>query len=353
MTFRSLIAAVCLWALTASAASSVDALRASASAARTQVVQLRADQMSKRNELSVLSARIEELKAKRQTSLLSGGELDAALKRSQELSGVLSGLAQRMAVSENELVASNTALLDGLSSELARARADFDRQTDRMLRRASIARMKQLRSERDAVRAALPVTQVPSLDTLRASDDPEELLEQAELLRDNEEKLTRELKQVETRLAERRDEQDLDRRVQRFLGEESMFDDQDRRLRLQRTTLSNAQATGGAKESASFNDLPAGANTVPTAGGAPAGAMPNGTEALSVRGAGAGGVDDTGLRVSQGVDARPQLGTMPTVSTRDADDVAGLDAQRSALQRMVDELKAKAAALEKRASQLK
>ncbi len=350
MTSRSLIAGVCLWALTAFAAGSVDALRAHAAAARSQVVQLRSEQLEKRTELSKLSARIEALKAKRQNTILPGGELDGALKRSQELSGVLSSLAQRMAVSENELVASNTALLEGLSGQLAQARADFDRQTDRAARQALIGRMKQLRSERESVRAALPVTQVPSLDTLKPSDDPEELLEQAELLRDNEEKISRELKSIEGRLTERREENDLDRRVQRFLGEESMFDDQDRRLRLQRTsTLSAAEslisATGKASE------------IVPTAGGmSPATGIGAGAAASNAEFDGLqprSGIDDSSIRVTQGSDARPQLGTKPSVSSRDGDDVASLEAQRVTLQRLVDELKAKAATLEKRASELK
>ena len=88
----------------------------------------------------------------------------------------------------------------------------------------------------------LPAAKLPTLDTVRPSDDPEELLEQADLLRDNEEKLRRELKTLEARIAERRDEAELDRRVQRFMGEESMFDDSDRRLRVQRTVTTPASA---------------------------------------------------------------------------------------------------------------
>ncbi len=342
MTLRSLIAGLCLWALSATAAGSIDALRANAATSRTQVIELRGEQLAKRTELSSVSARIEALKAKHPNSLSpAGAELDSALKRSQELSGVLSGLAQRMAVSENELVASNTALLEGLSQELARARADFDRQTDRAARRASIARMKQLRLEREAVRAALPVTVVPSLDTLKPSDDPEELLEQAELLRDNEEKLAKELKSVETRLAERRDEQDLDRRVQRFLGEESMFDDQDRRLRMQRT-LTTLESGASSATARGVSDA------VPTSGSPGAGGTSPAAQSDAF-----GGVDNSAIRVTNAVDARPQIGSGLSDTMRDADDVASLDAQRLKLKHLVDELKSKAAALEKRAGELK
>ncbi len=349
MSLRFLLAIGCLWALTATAASSVDALRGHSVKARETVKALRSEQMAKRNELSEVSSRIEALKAKRRNALLPGSELDGALKRSQELSGLLSALAQRMSVDENELVAANAALLEALSQQLNRARADFDRQTDRAARKASIGLMKQLRTERESVRAALPVTQVASLDTLKPSDDPEELLEQAELLRDNEEKLAKDLKQVETRLAERKDERELDRRVQRFLGEEAMFDDQDRRLRLQRTsTLSTATAETAGSSSATGSAPVAGSQSAgsPSAPGAFGAASADG---VSARGA----IDDPAIRVSSSADARPQVGAGRSLNGRDADEVAALDAQRAALQKLVDELKAKAMALEKRASTLK
>lgn len=340
MTFRSLTAAAVLWAFSALAASSVDALRVNATSARNQVVQLRAEQLTNRAELSTLSARIEALKGKQQSVLLPGSELDAALKRSQELSGVLSSLARRMALSENELVSANMALLDSLSADLLQARIDFDRQTDREARRAVIARMKQLRLERESVRAALPASRVPSVESLNASpsDDPEELLEQAELMRDNEERLMKELKSVDARLAERREEQELDRRMQRFFSEESMFDDQDRRMRMQRTTANSLETRGTTSFAAS------GPETVPVTGASSAAndtAVPRGV------------LDDSAIRVTNASDARPQLGSSPLITGREPDDVAALSAQRASLQKLVDGLRAKAAALENRATQLK
>lgn len=228
--------AACLLALPAWAAGPLDALRANSRAAREQVSALKAEQLKQRSELSVLSSRIETLKAETKGKLLPGGELDAALKRSQELSGVLSELAQRSTGLEAELETANLALLEGLSGELARLRADFDRQTDRARRQALIDQMRRVRAEREALRQTLPAAKLPTLGAVKPSDDPEELLEQADLLRDNEEKVRRELKALEARIAERREEAELDRRMQRFMGEESMFDDGDRRLRVQRTT---------------------------------------------------------------------------------------------------------------------
>lgn len=340
MTFRSLIVGVCLGALAASAAGSVEPLREHASAARDTVARLRSEQLAKRSELSQLSTRIEALKAHGRRGVLPGGELVDALKRSQELSSALSSLAQRMAVSENELAASNTALLEGLSRELTRTRAEFDARADRPGRQALIARMKQLRLEREAVRASLPVTAVPALEPLKQSDDPEELLEQAELLRDNEEKLTKELKLVETRLAERVEEQELDRSVQRFMGEESMFDDQDRRLRLQSTTFKTLSLTP--TQQAASNEQP------PVVGAA--GTPEAFTDSASRSG---GSVDDSSLRVTSASDPRPLVGAARSLAEGNPDDVASLKAQRASLQQRVERLKAKARTLEQRAAELK
>ena len=65
-----------------------------------------------------------------------------------------------------------------------------------------------------------------------ASDDPAELLEQADAVRDAEDKVRQRMEQLQTRIHELKDERDLDRRMNDFLGEESIFDEQDRRLRL-------------------------------------------------------------------------------------------------------------------------
>ena len=82
------------------------------------------------------------------------------------------------------------------------------------------------------MRAALPASQVPALDRADAErDDPEDLLEQADALRDTEDKVRERLKALHGRITEVREERDLDRRMNDFLGEESMFDEQDRRLR--------------------------------------------------------------------------------------------------------------------------
>jgi hypothetical protein len=371
MKLSAVILTACLLASPVWAAGSLDALRSGSRGAREQVTALRAEQLRQRNELSTLSSQIETLKAASKGKLLPGGELDSALKRSQELSGVLSTLAQQVSGREAELENANMTLLDGLSSELTRLRAEFDRQTDRGVRKGLIDQLRKLRAERDALRATLPAAKLPTLDAVRPSDDPEELLEQADLLRDNEEKLRRELKTLEARIAERRDEVELDRRVQRFMGEESMFDDSDRRLRVQRTVT-----TPGTAPTASLADPkneaaapPAGttADTTAGSGGAfnspgPFGAQSSlGTAAPGApadsRAANEGtsintGLDSSSIRVTNASDARVQVGGTRTISGGD-DDLEDLEVERLRLQGLAGQLKQKADELQKRASQLK
>jgi hypothetical protein len=368
MKLRALLLTACLLALPGWAAGSLDALRTGSRGAREQVTSLRAEQLKQRSELSTLSSRIETLKAASKGKLLPGGELDAALKHSQELSGALSDLAQQVSGREAELENANLALLDGLSSELTRLRADFDRQTDRSVRKGLIDQMRKLRVERDALRQTLPATKVPTLDAVRPSDDPEELLEQADLLRDNEEKLRRELKTLDARIAERRQEAELDRRVQRFMGEESMFDDGDRRLRVQHTvttpaTAPQAPVLGGASGEAGAAP-PAGTTADTTAGtsgafsNSPFGAQSLGapTPAASNRSTDGTsfntGLDSSNIRVTNASDARVQVGGARTISGGD-DDLDDLEVERVRLQGLAGQLKKKADELQQRASQLK
>ncbi len=360
MKLSAVLLTACLFAFPVWAAGSLDALRSGSRGARDQVTALRAEQLKQRNELSTLSSKIESLKAASRGKLLPGGELDAALKRSQELSGALSALATQVNGREAELEIANMALLDGLSSELTRLRSEFDRQGDRTVRKGLIAQLRKLRGERDALRQTLPASKIPTLDAVRPSDDPEELLEQADLLRDNEEKLRRELKSLEARIAERRDEVELDRRVQRFMGEESMFDDGDRRLRVQRTvtTPSTAPTAGGVQQE---NAAPPQETTADTTAGSSfsnaspqtAGVGSPGAPSRSNDGTSFGtGLDSSSIRVTTASDARVQVGGARAISGGD-DDLDDLEVERLRLQGLAGQLKKKADELQQRASQLK
>jgi hypothetical protein len=219
-----------LGASPALAASALDAARADASAARTKVVGVREQQSALRQEMNQLAARIEALKADQRGALLPGGELETSLRRSQELSGLLSIAARELSSAQAEAQRKNLALLSSVSQTLDEAKGRWEH-ASRDERRELISRMRALRAEREQVRAQLPAAAVPPLSGA-TSDDPAELLEQADAVRDAEDKVRQRMDQLKARIHELKDERDLDRRMNDFLGEESIFDEQDRRLRL-------------------------------------------------------------------------------------------------------------------------
>jgi hypothetical protein len=366
MKFRSALLAVLLLTLPAWGAGQLDTLRSSAKSARDQASAVRTEQMQKRQKLNQLSANIETLKAEAKGKLLPGGQLDAALKESQELSGALTSLAQTMSARESELESANLALLQALSAQLTSLRADFDRQTDRANRQKILAQFKQLRAEREQVRAALPAAKVPALEALRFSEDPTELLEQADAMRDNEDKVRRELKVLEARIAEAKSERELDGRVRQFLGEESLFDDQDRRLRVRRESpqelaagvapppsLGTAADNAESRTTAGNPESPTGFNGSP----APVGAQTAGG-GTNNKGTGTLPMDPpnvpagTAPKIANGTDSRPSVGTQQ-IAGGDDDDLEELEVQRLKLQGLAGQLRARALDLEKKAAQLK
>jgi hypothetical protein len=366
MKFRSTLAALLLMALPAWAAGQLDALRSSAKLAREQAGLVRSEQMQKRQQLNEVSTRIEALKAKAKGKLLPGSELDAALKQSQELSGVLTGLAQTMSTRESELESANLALLDALNQQLTALRADFDRQNDRPRRKQILSQFRSLRAEREQVRAGLPAAKLPALESIKFSDDPSELLEQADAVRDDEDKVRRELKVLEGRIDEAKAERDLNGRVRQFLGEESLFDDQDRRLRVRReTTRPESLSTGGGVNSPKSEADPA--ITRQTAGEAPAGSkglnFGFGAADNSLAPRAAGGPPEapsspnetapngSTTKVTSGTDARPALGQR--VAGGDDEDLEELEVQRLKLQSLATQLRSRAGELEKKAAELK
>ncbi len=258
-----------LLALPGQAASGLEAIRGRAQAARGETRSLRGQQQTLREELNGLAARIEALKAQRQGRLTAGTELEVALRRSQELSGQLTGLAQAVVTAEGESERAHLALHTALSDELARLRLAWDGATDRSQRVKLLETMRAMRAEREAVRAALPASRVPALDRSSAGgDDPEDLLAQADTLRDTEDKVRERLKTLRARITEVREERDLDRRMNDFLGEESMFDDQDRRLRLRMGSDRSLQVERSEPGAPSYEvDTPLG--RPPTVGGRP------------------------------------------------------------------------------------
>jgi hypothetical protein len=338
------------WALTG-----LESVRAKAQAARSEVRSLRERQQALRGELNGLAERITTLKAEHQGKLTSSAELDQALKRSQELSGALTGLAQSVAGAEGESERAHVALHTALSEELSRVKAAWDATEDRQERARLVSRMRELRAERDAVRAALPASQVPAVGRADASDDPEDLLEQADALRDSEDKVKQRLKALKARITEVREERDLERRMNDFLGEEAMFDEQDRRLRLrvnsnqavevEKTPVPRGTPTFGGDTEADqdFTPVISGPPQTPTPPQVPGGIPGNEAQAPGGQAAQA--------RAS---DHRPQVNPIRAqqLAAGDFDDLATLEAEAKKLESLARELDSRASSLERRVREL-
>ena len=333
-------------------ASGLEEVRGRAQTARMEVRTLRGQQQALREELNRLAARIEALKAERQGRLTAGAELEAALRRSQELSGSLTGLAQSVAAAEGESERAHLALHTSLSEELSRLRTAWDGTTDRGQRAKLLEAMRTVRGEREAVRAALPASRVPALDRSAPSgDDPEDLLEQADTLRDTEDKVRERLKALRGRITEVREERDLDRRMNDFLGEESMFDEQDRRLRLRvsgdRVLVDRNARQGGEPPAFADRDTTTGPG-VGTGVGVPEGPLggPPGNNGPPAPPA-------PPANTARASDRRPQVESVraQALAAGGPVDLAALEAEAAKLEALARELDGRASALERRAQE--
>jgi hypothetical protein len=333
------------------AATGLETHRGTAQQARTAVRTLRERQQALRQELNGLAGHIEALKAERQGRLTAGAELEKALRRSQELSGELTGLAQAVAGAEGESERAHLALHAALSEALAQARAAWDATEDRNQRATLLSRMRELRAEREAVRAALPASQVPALGRAEASDDPTDLLEQADALRDSGDKVRQRLTALKSRISELREERELERRMSDFLGEERMFDEQDRnmRLRLNASGLS-PQLEGRGDSSGGSVPYPA---TPPSAGPPMEGTPGRGNDTALPEVEGLPLPQAPPIPV-QARDHRPQVQGIRAqeLATGDFEDLSTLEAEAKRLESLARELDSRASMLERKGREL-
>lgn len=354
-----LLALLLLAALPVRAATGLDGARAGSQGARQKLSEIRSRQMAMRMELNGVAGQIEALKSQGKR----GAELDEALRRSQALSGSLAEAAQELSRAEADAEREHLTLMTALGTELERVQAQAERSQNREERARLIAQLRALRAERDQVRALLPAAKLPPL-TASGSDDPADLMEQADLLRDSEDKLREKLKALETRVAELRAERELDRRMNDFLGDQAMFDDHDRRLR--RTTQRELTrgthpplAGAPASSDAAASGPEAGTNM---GSGDPFNEPPSNESAGPItrdNSTGSGG-GSTGLtsqgnitQIARGADSRPQLGSVDArmLQGATARDIETLEAELKKLRKLADDLNQRANQLEQRAKE--
>ncbi len=302
----------------AAAGSELDPVRESAQKSRQQVSQLKRRQAELQRQLDEVVARIDQLKEQRRRNPLPGNELQTSLRRSQDLSRQLTEVAQSLSQADVVAQRQNLALLSALSEQLRQLRTQWDGNDKKDARQGVVAQMRALRTEREQIRALLPTATIPVPAPPRSSDDPEDLLEQSDALRDAEDKVREQLRALEVRIAEAREEHELDRRMKDFLGDEAMFDEQDRSFRVHR-------------------DLE---------GGGPLGASVSGRDSQPPQ------VNAEAARAAekppQPEDALRQIAHSPA-----NDSLESLEAQRARLRSVADDLREKARQVESRARELR
>lgn len=307
-------------------ASALEATRAQAQGAHEKVTALTAEQSRRRAELDALSGRIQVLKSARDRT--AGAELESDLRRTQALSDTLAGLSRDLAEATRAAQATDEALLGALSSALADAQRAWP-SADAEGRTRLLSTIRALRSERAAVRARLPQPQAPSVAPTQ-TDDPTALLEQADALRDSEDKIRRRLAALEARIAEARSERELDRRMNELAGEDALFDEQDRQLRVTRDSDGFlAVDAPHAPERAGYTASPAPTTTPASAPGQ------------------LGGLGEA-TSEAHASDHQPQLGGARAPDPAD-DELAALVAERAKLTRLAASLEAQARAAEQKA----
>lgn len=331
------------------ASSALEAARADSAAARSKVAQTRKSQTDLRRELSDVSARIEQLKAKEGRSLLENSELETALRHSQELSAQLTELANRLSTEETASQSAAVALLSALNAEVATAREQAAKMPSRDERKALLAQLSALKAEREQLRSLLPDSAIPQLQE-RASTDPDELLSQADALRDNEDKVRAKVKELEARLADAKQDRDLDRHLRELSRDESLFDDADRRIRLEKdsTTLLKVQRApplAGDSRDAAAPQMAGGATGSPSA---PSSAGFNSGDSAPVPATPPNQLANSSVRAE---DKLPVVGQMQKNPDDDAD-VQTLELELKRLNREAHSLDERAAALEEKAKTL-
>jgi len=213
-------------------------------------------------------------------------------------------------------------------------------------RPAVLGRLRSLREAQLRVMARLPPAYVPSLPT-RSSEDPEELLEQADALRDGEDKARAQLQRAQQRLEQARAARELDRRMGDFSRDDALFDDSDRRFRMRRDIVSEQSArsdsppqSGGVEAAnaaapSSAGGAGTGFDSAPAAPNSPA--SPTGPTTVTVT----------------AKDSLPQVGRMQAgQAALEEEDVAFLEVEVKRLRRQAEALGTRAGELEKKAATL-
>ena len=367
------LAALVLAAPAARAEGTPDLTAGRAAAARLvgERAQVEGERARLQARLDTLAREIAHLKARHDAGapLFTDPGLDRRLKTAQALSARVDALTRRETGLTARLRAADTALLAAYDAALARARDALAHAAgeDRGAAQATVAR---LEAGRRAAAAALgrlapadDATSVPAVNP--ATDDPQALEAQADLLRDSRDRLARRLGALKDRAARLERQQDLAGQMNGFLSETRLFDEQDRTAsRMTTDTVGGIHATPGGASAGTTGGASAG-GAQGSAGGGTAGPAPgsgtgsgtggggmNGPTGPTTPSTGTGGGTDTPQPVRQltRADASATSDTLGRLG-----DDASLDdvqAQEKRLEALIHRLDGKARALDRKARSL-
>lgn len=188
-------------------------------------------------ELDRVAAQIEARKAAARGSALPDGELESLLQRSQVL-------AEKLAALHREEEAASLARRQDLERQLA----DTDAAVRKARARGDAPAAARAEAERHRVRAQIDAMEPRAAGPVglpsTPEDDPDEVREQADLLRDQRDRVMARLRLVEQRLQEAREEEYLARELRDFVDEGALFDDAERVMRASRTVTRSVGRDG-------------------------------------------------------------------------------------------------------------
>ena len=226
--------------------------RAAHDQAELALSQAHAEVVAGEAQLHALTDTIAEEKLRRSSapSLFVPATLEAHLAESQRQAEALARARDREAARSQQAVQSREALYRALSQEIA-ARAPTAQDT------AALQALQALQAERAAVAPAGP--RAVAAPTFRGgTDDPRELHERADALRDQADKLGRQATALDARIDAARQQQKLEQQLRRLSGSEGLFDESDRRVRINRAdaTAASDRSTGVAHGTGGGSDHP-------------------------------------------------------------------------------------------------
>lgn len=230
-----------LIALVLAASPALDSARAGYGSAKDALAAAHAQVAAQQHALDALSAQIAADKARQPGQpLFVPGALEHELAQSQALSDALAKSRAAESVRAAQLESARGALYQALSSEISAREAQGAHDA------AALDVLAKLQAERAQVE---PSSQgaVAAPQFSKPTDDPTLLRERADALRDQADKIGKQQVALAARIQSARDQAELESQLRQLNGDESLFDESDRRVRVSRQSgvAADTQSTTG------------------------------------------------------------------------------------------------------------